>query len=175
MRKAAIALTILSLFSAATEAIAAGVMKPGLWEITTKSDGLKTIPNLTAQQKEQMRQAGIDIEQMSAGSMVSKICISKEMAERDQPPLMSTNQTGCVHKNAQRSSTGYSADIVCNGPNMTGSGTVKGTFVGDTFSAVNDFKGSSHGEPVNRHSETTGKYLGSDCGNIKPMLMPGGK
>ena len=42
------------------------------------------------------------------------------------------------------------------------------------MSSVYDFKGTSHGKPMNQHIENQGKWLGSDCGNVRPIgdFMP---
>ena len=62
---------------------AAERMKPGLWLITVKSDAMAQMPQLSPQQMEMLRQRGIT----PGGGMESRICITKEMAERDRPPM----------------------------------------------------------------------------------------
>ena len=86
MRRTTIVFSALLALSASGTSLAAGAMKPGLWEMTMKSDAMKAMPALSPQQMEQMRKAGVNVPQMQAGGMVTKVCISKEMAERDQPP-----------------------------------------------------------------------------------------
>ena len=167
MRKTALCLLMLSL---STASYAAGMMKPGLWEVNMKSDAMKNMPKLTPQQIEMMRKQGVNVPDMKDGGMATKVCISKEMAERDSPPDMHQAQTGCQAKNYQRTSSGYSMDLVCDGPNMKGTGVVKGTFSGnESFSSSYDFKGTAHGHPVNQKSDTTGKWLSADCGSVKPV------
>jgi len=173
MRKTMISMLVSALACSPLGAHAAGMMKQGLWEMTVKSDAMKSRPALTPQQQEMMRQRGISVPQMQDGAMQNKFCVSKEMAERDSPPAMRQNQTGCETKNFTRSAGGYSADLVCNGPNMQGSGTIKGTFSGnESFASTYDFKGTAHGHPINTHQETSGKWLSADCGSIKPPPVP---
>ena len=175
MRKTAVSIALLSLLCSPLPAGAAGHLKQGLWEMTIKSDQMKAMPKLTPEQMEMMRQRGIQVPQMSDGGMVNKMCVSKEMAERDSPPSSmgsGPGQSDCKPQNMQRSGGSYSMDLVCNGPNMIGTGKVKGTTGSDLFTSVYDFKGTMHGQPVNTHSETSGKYLGADCGNVKPFAMP---
>lgn len=167
MRKSAIPLLLLSMLSAS--AFAASQMKPGLWEMTMKSDAMKNMPKIPPEQMEQMRKMGMNIPQMQDGAMVTKVCITKQITESNVPPGMEKNDMGCQTKNMQQSGGSYSADIVCNSAQMKGEGKVKGTFSGDTaFSSTYDFKGSMHGQPVNQRHENSGKWLSADCGNVPP-------
>jgi len=152
-------------------------MQPGLWEMNTKSDAMKNMPKLSPQQIEMMKQKGIQMPSAD-GTMSSKVCISKEMAERDQPIDMHQRETGCQAKNYQKTSSGYSVDIVCDGPRMKGEGKAKGTFSGkQSFASTYDFKGTAHGQPVNQHVESSGKWLSADCGSVKSLdqMMPAKK
>lgn len=170
MRKTAISVFLfsLSLFHAA--AWAAEQIKPGLWEMTMKSDAMKNMPKIPPEQMEQMRKMGITIPKMQDGSITSKVCISKEMAERDQLPQTSQKESGCQSKNYQRTGSNYTVDIVCDGPDMKGEGKVKGKFSGnESFSSTYDFKGTAQGLPINQRHESSGKWLGADCGNVKPL------
>jgi hypothetical protein len=175
MRTFAIPALLLSLLSVSITATAAGQLKPGLWEMTVKSDAVKSMPNIPPAQLEQMRKMGIDVPQMKDGAMLTKVCISKKMAERDEPPVTAQNQAGCQPKNYQRSGNGYSVDVVCDGPMMKGEGKARGTFAGgEKFTSTYDFNGSMHGQPVSQHQESSGKWLGADCGSVKPLdeLLP---
>jgi hypothetical protein len=172
MRKSLFPILIVAL-SAPAAALAAGITKPGLWQMTMKSDAMKNMPKLPPEQLEQMKKMGITLPQMQDGAMVTKVCISKEMAARDEPPAMAA-QSGCQPKNYQRSGSTYSVDIVCNGAEIKGQGKARGTITGDNFTSTYDFQGTMHGQPVNQHHETSGKWLGADCGDVKPIgdMMP---
>ncbi len=151
-------------------AFAASPMKPGLWEMTMKSDMMKNMPKISPEQIEQMRKMGIEVPQMSDGGIVTKVCITKEMTERDEVPEMNNKELGCEGKNYQRSGSTYSLDLVCEGPQMKGVGKVKGSYPGnDRFSSIYDFKGTAHGQPINQQHETNGKWVNADCGNVAPM------
>ncbi|RJG06870.1 DUF3617 domain-containing protein [Noviherbaspirillum cavernae] len=172
MPKPFLSFLTLSLLSASVSvaAFAADRMKPGLWEMTIKSDAMKAMPKLSAEQMEQMRKMGMNVPQIQDGGMVSKVCVTKEIAERDEPLDADAKEMGCQSKNFQRSGNGYSAEIVCNGALMKGEGKAKGTYSGnDSYTATYDFKGTMHGQPVTQHSETRGKWLSADCGNVKPV------
>jgi hypothetical protein len=158
------------LLCCSSAALAAGPMKAGLWEMSIKSDAMKNMPKITPEQMQQMKQMGINVPQMQDGGMVTKVCISKEMAERDQPPEMNRKESGCEARNYQRSGSSYSVDIICDGPSMKGQGKAQGTFSGsDSFTSTYDFKGTAHGHPVDQHHESKGKWLSADCGNVAPL------
>lgn len=155
----------------ASTCLAADKMKPGLWEMTMKSDAIKAMPKIPPEQMEKMKQMGIKMPAMQDGAMVHKVCFTKEMVDQDKPPASGRDQY-CQNKNFSRSGNSYSAEIVCDMPEMKGTGNVKGSFTSDSMTSVYDFKGVSHGKPVTQHMETTGKWMGSDCGDVKPPVMP---
>lgn len=172
MRKFAVPLLLCPLLSLSISASAETAMKPGLWEMTMKSDAIKNMPKIPPEQMEQMRKMGVNVPQMQNGAMVTKVCVTKQMAE-SQTPGVEKNEMGCETKNYKRSGNSYSADIVCNGADMKGEGKAKGTFAGDqSFTSTYDFKGTMHGQPVNQHHESSGKWLGTDCGSVKPVSAP---
>jgi hypothetical protein len=153
----------------ANAAWAEGQMKPGLWEMTMKSNAMKHMPKIPPEQMEQMRRMGMNVPDFKDGGMVSKVCVTPQMAARDAPG-MDQMETGCQAKNMKRSGNSYSADIVCTGAAMKGNGKVSGSFSGkDRFSSTYDFKGTVQGQPVSHHQETSGRWLGADCGSVKPM------
>lgn len=172
MRTTTVSLLTCMLLGVSAAASAAEQMKQGLWEMTMKNEQMakqmEQLKKLPPQQLEQMKKMGINIPQSQDGAMVTKVCISKAMAERDHPPV-DRKESGCQSKNFQRSGSSYSVDIVCDGPNMQGTGKVKGTFSGNTsYTSTYDFKGAAHGKPVDQHMENSGKWVSADCGNIKP-------
>lgn len=146
-----------------------GQMKPGLWEVTVKSDEMKNMPQLSPEQQEQMKRMGINIPDTQGGGVVTKVCITREMAERGVPPAPEQKEMGCESKNFQRSGNTYSGKIVCNGSAMKGEGKVNGTYADNSFTSTYDFNGTMQGRPVKTRHETSGKWLSADCGNVKPV------
>lgn len=148
---------------------AAENLKAGLWAMTVKSDAMKNMPKIPPAQLEAMRKRGVTVPQVQDGSMVLNVCMTQEMVEREQPPAHQ-NESGCVTKNFNRSGNSYSVDMVCDGPNLRGKGTAKGTYLSkDSYQSTYDFVGTSNGRPANYHQEATGKWLGADCGSVKPL------
>lgn len=163
-------LTLLSGLFFLDAAHAAGKMRPGLWEMNMKSDAMKAMPKMSLEQIEQMKKMGVNMPTMEDGSIKTKVCISKEMAEQDPTTAVQHHQTSCKSNNIVQNGNDYSMDLICDGPELKGMGTVRGSYNGsDTVRSSYDFKGTSHNRPVTHHTETTGKWLSSDCGNIKPV------
>ena len=149
---------------------AAGKMKPGLWEMSIKSDAMKSMPKMSPEHMEQMKKMGINMPIVEDGVIKTKVCISKEMAEQDPSSMAHQNNSNCTPKNVVQNGNDYSMDLICDGPELKGVGMVRGSFNGsDTVRSSYDFKGTSHNHPVNHHTESTGKLLSSDCGDVKPL------
>ena len=149
---------------------AAGKMKAGLWEMSIKSDAMKAMPKMSAEHMDQMKKMGINMPILEDGLIKTKVCISKEMAEQDPATSAHQNHSNCKPKNVVQNGNDYSMDLICDGPELKGVGMVKGNFNGsDTVRSSYDFKGTSHNRPVNHHTETTGKLLSADCGDVKPV------
>jgi len=173
MFKKSIPILMFATICCAGAASAAGAMKPGLWEMTMKSDQMKAMPKMSPQQMEQMRKMGVNLPQMQEGGMVMKLCITKEMAEREKTPFQDQarqHQSECKPQNMKQSGNSYSAELICDGPNMQGEGKMQGTFSGnESYSSTYDFKGVARGKPITQHHETNAKWLGADCGDVKPV------
>ena len=153
---------------------AADQMRPGLWEMQMQSDALRNMPAIPPQQLEQMRSMGIEVPNIQNNSIVTKVCIPKEMAERQQVPMIDKEQTGCEMEDYSRSGSQYSANIVCDGPQMKGKGVVKGKLLGeDRFESTYDFDGTIDGQPVKHKQTSSGKWIAANCGNVKPLTEMG--
>lgn len=155
---------------------AAGKMKPGLWEMSMKSDAMREMPKIPPEQLEKMKQMGIKMPLMENGAITHQICITREMAERDHPPMAQKEQSMCKPLNINQSGNSYTMDLICDSQELKGKGTVRGSFNGSSnLRSVYDFKGTSRGRPVVQHMETTGKWLSADCGKVKPLGDPSRK
>ena len=174
MQTAARIILISATLLSAASCAAADKMKPGLWELTTKSDSIKAIPKIPPEQLEKMKQMGIKMPDMKDGAMVNKVCYTKEMVDQDKPPS-SGREGQCKNKGFNRSGSSYTSEIVCDSPDMKGNGTVTGSMTAESLRSVYDFKGTVHDKPISQHMETSGKWLSSDCGDVKPFAMPAKK
>ena len=153
-------------------------MKAGLWEMSQKPlldpaqqaqldqarQALANMPAAQRQQMEQMmRQRGVQMNFGAGGdgTITFKTCISKEQAERQQPPVDETGR--CKHEGSRSGNTGRS-HFVCNDPPAEGNGEF-------TFDGPGHYTSKLTLQTQGRTMTVTGegRWLGADCGGLKPV------
>lgn len=166
-------------------AFAQSQMKPGLWEVTQK---MQSASGQMEQQMAQMQQqmAAMPPEQRkmmeemmakrgvkmgpggAGGGMSMKMCMTKEMAERNEMP---TQDRGDCKKTVQRSGNTVKMSFTCTNPASSGEGqyTVHSP---ESYSMKMVVNTTVQGRPETMNMDGTGKWLGADCGDIKPMKPP---
>jgi hypothetical protein len=149
-------------------------MKPGLWEMTVRSDMLKAMPAIPPAQLEELKKRGIKIPAMENGAAIQKMCVTAEMTDKVGKNPLQNNPGDCKEKSNSRAGSTYTVEMVCDSPRLKGTGTVKASFTEKSLQSVYDFKGVANNRPANQHIETTGKWLGADCGDIKPLVSAAG-
>ncbi len=170
MIKVTASVLTLSLSLVVIPATAAGNMKAGLWELTTQSALTKNMPKISPEQIEQLKQMGVDISQLQSGAVVGKVCVTQEMAEREELPPLNEKEAGCEITKQSRNGATYLMDMRCNNGDLNGTGTSKTVFANsESFSSTANFSGTVRGLPVNDRVDTSGKWVGPDCGSIKPI------
>jgi uncharacterized protein YneF (UPF0154 family) len=165
-------------------AAAAQNMKPGLWEVTNKMGGSHQMDQSMAQMQQQMASMPPDqrkmVEEMMAkqgvkmgqagagGATVAKVCMTKEMVEKNDLP----SQQGDCRTTAQaRSGNTTKFAVACTNPPSTGEGQI--TFAGpEAYSTKMVINSQVNGKPEKLTMDGGGKWLGPDCGNIKPIAPP---
>ena len=165
----------------------AQTLKPGLWEITNKMQtGSGQMEAQMAQMQQQMANMPPDqrkmVEEMmakqgvkpgagGAGGMSVKTCMTKEMVEKNELPAQ---QGDCTTTHQSRSGNTMKFAVACTKPPSTGEGQV--TFISpEAYSMKMVVTSESRGKPEKMNMEGGGKWLGSDCGNIKPIAPPAKK
>jgi len=150
-------------------------IKPGLWEIKRSSselDGKKTpdvgetLQSLPPQLRErvaaQMRSRGIDM----VDSKTSKMCVSAEILSND---TWLSGRQGCKTSFLSRTSSVWKWRSTCDKPPSTAEGETR--FKGDnSYTSVIDIKMVQDNQNHNAHMEMQGKWLGADCGDLKPFV-----
>jgi Protein of unknown function (DUF3617) len=176
---------ILAALALAVSAFAAQaqVSKAGLWEVTTKLGGSAEMDQAMAQMQQQMAnmppeqrkqmEAMLAKQGMSMtstpGGMLSKMCITKDMVDRGQMPVQT--QGDCTSTTSNKSSTGMTVKFTCASPPSSGEGQY--TFMGDSaYTMKMKINTQQQGKPAVTTMDSSGKWLGADCGNIKPMVIP---
>lgn len=154
-----------------TAAHAQDHIKPGLWESTVsmKSDNPafeQMKARLAAMPPEQRAAMAKMIPGMATGDAPSsiRVCITPEQAARAASPDSADGR--CARTNLVRSGNTTTFDIACK--SMTGHGTM--TRISDneyTSSATTEM---THGTQVTHmQTQSTSKFISSDCGDVKPI------
>ena len=102
--------------------------------------------------------------------MTQRMCVSAEMAQRDQPVVPRPPGSECEQPKINRSGNRTTFEMACKqgGGSMTGKGeTVLGGDLVTTKLQTNGKDGA--GQAHTMVAETQMKFLGSDCGSIKPI------
>src|SRR5262245_19338137 len=177
--------------AAATGLAQAQKITPGLWEhtITMKmtgnpqmEEGLKRMqeqlasmpPEKRKQMEEMMARHGGGTTMSGMAGMMSgkptpiKVCITPEQAARDHIPTANGN---CQQVDTQRSGKTMKVKFTCtreDGSSMTGKGEY--TLVSDKeHTGKMTMDGTSRqGQPIHMDVEQAGRWLGADCGDVKP-------
>lgn len=157
-------------------------IKPGLWEITTDSRTVngKAMPDMSSKMAEQMQKLppevrakmdaqmkarGVQMTPSSGGQMGVRMCITREMLDKNQ-----WQKTDSHCENTSQSHTGatWSWKFKCTQPPSEGEGTT--TFQGpDTYASDVHMSSQHNGQPVTIDMKHHGKWLGADCGDLKPL------
>jgi hypothetical protein len=159
----------------------AQTMKPGLWETTSKVGGSPEMDQAMAQMQKQL--AGMPPAQrkqmeemlgkqgvgMGAGGMSAKACVTREMIDRGE--MQNQQQGNCKTTVTDKSSRGMKMNFTCTNPASSGEGVY--TFQGDNaYTMSMKVTSARQGAPRTTTIDSTGKWLGSDCGSIKPISLP---
>jgi hypothetical protein len=164
-------------------------LTPGLWEntISMKSQNAEMdaamskmqaeLAKMPADQRkmmeEMMSKRGVAMAPAAGGApgttMAVRSCISKEQAERGEPPEDDKRQ--CKRESLTRSGSSLKFKVVCSSPPSTGEGEF--TFVSDkAYSGKMTMTSQVSGKSTTMDMQQSGKWLGSDCGTLKPVGKP---
>ncbi len=166
-------------------------LKPGLWEshiVKQIRDGKDVTAQVTGSMAQmQDKLASMPPEQRAkieammkqngaptmGGNGAYKMCVTPEMARQNKPPI---DREGCQPTTVQRSGNHSSFDFNCTRGDLTTSGKGEATTTGDTISTVIDTNiQMGNGTPHVMHTEAEMKFLGADCGDVKPPQPPAPK
>jgi hypothetical protein len=163
-------------------------LAPGLWEYSTTVKGsgeyaaaqarmqaemARMPPEQRKMMENMMAQRGVTMGGGADGqATVIKTCVTADMASRDEMPQ---HDNRCRQTSTQRSGSTMKFKFVCSGqPASSGEGEY--TFVSDK-----QMKGRMlittqvDGKPQTMEMHNSGRWLGADCGSIKPPAMPAKK
>ena len=161
-----------------TQGVFAQTQAPGLWEhsFTMKSDDgkmdkamaemQKQMAAMPPEQRKQMEAAmasrGVKV---GAGGTSVKVCVTKEEAAK--PPEARMSAGNCTQKDIQCSGNTMKFKFECTQPPSTGEGEM--SFVSDkAYTGKTTVTSQVAGRPQQMNIEMQGKWLASDCGDVKP-------
>jgi hypothetical protein len=162
-------------------------LKPGLWEMhvikqvmdgkdqTAQLSGMaaqmqQTMANLPADQRARVEAM---IKSRIGNDGAIRICISPEMAKRDTPLV--DKEGRCQPASVQRSGDHLSYEINCTLNGTTTKGRGEATYSADLISSRNDITVTSAGGGTHAmQTESEMRFLGNDCGDVKPFTPPAG-
>jgi Protein of unknown function (DUF3617) len=156
-------------------------LKPGLWEVTNNmksSSGEMEKAMAQAQQQmagmppeqrrmmeQMMAKQGMQMGAGGPGAMSSRICMTQEMVERNEIPAQ---QGDCRTTSQQRTGNTMKFAFSCTNPPSSGEGTY--TFVSsEAYTVKMAVHSTMQGKRETMNMDGSGKWLGANCGNIKPM------
>ncbi len=176
-----IAYLLLTTFAACASAQS---MKPGLWEISTQMKGSGQTGDAMAQAQKQMEsmppeqrklmqdmmaKQGVQMGTSAGGGMTIKICMTQDMVDRND--IARGQQNDCTHTNSPRSGNTMKFSYVCTKPPSSGEGQV--TFTSpEAYSTKMTSTTTVRGAPEKMEMQSNGRWLGTNCGSVKPLAMP---
>lgn len=160
-------------------------MKPGLWEITNKVQGaagsqmaqaqaqmaeqLKNMPpDQRKMMEDMMAKQGVRMGAGGPGGTTMQVCMSREMVERNEVPMQKGD---CKTTMQQRTGSTQKFAFSCSNPPSSGEGEVSYSG-GEAYRSKFMINTTMNGKPETMHMEGSGKWLGADCGSLKPLAPP---
>jgi hypothetical protein len=160
-----------------TAAVAATLnVKPGLWEITSQGEasGMPPIPpQALAQMSPEQRAQMMAAMQSAMGRMnqpnVMRSCVTQKMLDRGLDLQHQGDNENC--KQTVVGSTSHSLDLrmECTGQQKTNGTMHIDALNPQTFSGTFNMVSTDGTNTMTVKRTMQGKWLGSDCGNVKPQ------
>jgi hypothetical protein len=178
-----LAMLAAALSSQAMAADAPPPIKPGLWEMVNEAQQLngQAMPDYTAQMAQamkdmpphmrkqmeaQMKSHGVQMAPGAGGNMAMRMCLTPEMLSQNRWQKSDDN---CKSEIVSRSGSTWKWKVTC--PQGKGDGTT--TFTSnEAYSTQMHMTMVQDGRPQNMTMKHRAKWLGADCGAVKPVSPP---
>lgn len=158
----------------------AQTLKPGLWEVRQQTQsGSGQMEQAMAQMQQQM--ASMSPEQrkmmedmmarqgMGAGGTALKVCLTREMVERNEMPAQ--QQGDCTSTHSPRTGNTMKIAFSCTRPPSRGEGQI--SFLSpEAYTLKMTTHTTVRGQAETMTMDGSGRWLSADCGAIKPIAMP---
>ena len=159
----------------------AQTLKPGLWEASSKVQGglgnqmatmqeqmAKMPPEERKMMQDMMAKQGVTMGAAGPGSISSKVCLTKEMIERNELP---GTQGDCTSIPSPRIGNTMKTSFTC--PKQGSSGEGQFTFVSpEAYTVKMSINTVTQGKSEKTDIDGAGKWLAKDCGTVKPIVIP---
>jgi hypothetical protein len=137
--------------------------KVGLWNVTIKVS-MANMPQIPPDQLAKMQAMGVHVP--NGSTMSVQHCMTAAEVASDKPPQMQHNDN-CAMQNVSFSRGMFTADMVCTGKDMQGTGHVTATYDSDThYTGHMAFNGTAHGHSANISNSVEGTWMSADCGTV---------
>ncbi|HEU4372435.1 MAG TPA: DUF3617 domain-containing protein [Telluria sp.] len=169
----------LALLALGAQPVLAQTFKAGLWETNSKAGaGSGKLQGLLALAQQQM--ASMNPEQrakidgmmarqgvvLSSDGVVAKMCVTPEMVKSHHLPLQ--QRGSCSYQTEPMAGNTVRFSFSCTKPQGAGEGTV--TFTSPTaYTASTRATTTATGESETVNIDSTGRWLGAECGSIRPL------
>jgi len=162
-------------------------IRPGLWEMSSKvssADGQTQaamsavqaqLASMSPEQRQGIQQMlernGLQMDLGAGGAITSRMCMTKEMIRRKEFPVQ---QGDCQQKMTPVSANRLNIVFSCSRPPASGEGEL--TLDSDTrYRARLHVRGTEGGNRQEADMDVSGRWLGADCGGLRPVGMPPAK
>lgn len=155
--------------------------KPGLWEsnITSTISGIQITPEMQAHIDQMPPEAQEKMRNMMGGTprtTVMRSCMTKEQFDKwnDSFSQSKDKDEQCTHTNVTQNAQGRVFDVSCTSPRSKSTGHVE-IFIdsdekghGSVHMIRTALEGPQAMKPISVDVKFETRYVGSDCGDIKP-------
>jgi hypothetical protein len=167
------ALALAAVLAPAAAAAQTPPIKPGLWEVRSErqvdgrkapmpADSMKNLsPEVRAKIEAQMKANGVALG--SGGA--NRICFDKSSLDAGR---WQSRATTCKTEYSTRSATGWKWRSTCTQPESTSDGEAVFTNA-ENYTVSTTSTHSFRGEPKTTQMTIRAKWLGADCGDLKPI------
>lgn len=159
----------------------AQTLKPGLWEIENQMEGgggqmdqgmtqmQQELANMPPEQRkmvqDMMARQGVSLGAGGAGRPSLKMCLTKDMVERNEIPTQ--KEGNCRQVSSSRSGNTMKLSLTCTNPPSSGEGTVT-ILSPEAYTMRMSVQTTVQGRPEKMSMAGSGKWLSADCGSVKP-------
>jgi hypothetical protein len=180
------ALLLLACSCALALPVGAQTMKPGLWEMSNKVSSAdagtqsalahvqEQLANMSPEQRQSiqdlMQRNGVQINVGAGGALQTKMCLTREMIERRE---FAVEEGNCRHKLTPTSGNHMRVAFTCTRPAASGEGEMTIDTPG-SYRAHMRVRGTD-GNNQTVEMDVAGRWLGAECGSVRPVSMVKGK